>query len=67
MSHKCDIYGCLREKNDNIIEGIPVADDIIDLDVCDFHADILNNLTELQYSTGYTYRNEVEVRIHPAR
>lgn len=63
----CPIYGCKRSKN---VAALEVTLSIKGVDVkivpCDFHVEMFETMPADLYSVGYTFTNEIEIRLHPA-
>jgi hypothetical protein len=67
VKNDCDLFGCNRAKltdGTNVtasIKGVPVT-----FVPCAYHYEMLEVMDPSLYSLGYTYTNDIELRLHPA-
>jgi hypothetical protein len=63
---ECDIYGCRNKK----LPGeqsvtVTIGEETVELHLCDFHFDFLEQADPGLYDIGFTYRRDVEIRLKP--
>lgn len=62
----CGLYGCNRSKNPVDLAVTTVVDDqMITFIPCNFHYEMLEVMDPSLYSFGFTYRGDLEMRLHP--
>jgi hypothetical protein len=62
---ECDIYGCRNSKLDQEPTSMTIGEETIELQLCDFHFDFLEQADPGLYDIGFTYRRDVEIRLKP--
>jgi hypothetical protein len=62
----CDLYGCNRAKQTDATITVQIKGVDVTLGVCSYHYELLEVMDPSLYSVGYTYTNQVELRLHPA-
>lgn len=60
---ECDIFGCRRDKT--IAVDPSILDGLVTLGICEHHSEFLLTTDSDLYDIGFTFRHEVEIRMHP--
>lgn len=62
----CAFYGCNRSKQSDATVTVQIKGVNVSLEPCSYHYELLEVMDPSLYSIGYTYTNDIEIRLHPA-
>jgi len=66
MDDKCELYGCLRDAvKPEVLVEFSIDEEVVEIAVCEYHKDYINNMDSTLYEVGFNFRHQVELRLRP--
>jgi hypothetical protein len=66
VKNDCAFYGCNRSKQPEATLTVQIKGVDVTIEPCSYHYEMLEVMDPELYSIGYTFTNDIELRLHPA-